>query len=192
MPVYIALRHPYIADLDFTQMMLGFTQEGIDSITDQLNAAGHDGVILEFEGGTQEIAVFDPRRVKSATGNTGAFSGESDDIRFSRRSDLNNYPDEREGSGIEEDPEALFADVDDAIRKGGGWNEAKGELEKQTLGRLAHVMHESTLAGVDGAEDYVPSIDKKDAIKQIGILKRRMLSVLGDDKWPMLTEIQTL
>ena len=76
--------------------------------------------------------------------------------------------------------------ITDAIAK--DWE----RLDKQALGRLAYVMHESTLAGVDGAEDYVPSIDKKDAIKQIGILKRRMLSVPGDDKWPMLAEIRTL
>jgi hypothetical protein len=72
-------------------------------------------------------------RSGSGAGFDSNLTQDSDEsnIRFSRRSDLNNYPDEREGSGIEEDPEALFADIDDAIRKGGGWNEAKGELEKR-------------------------------------------------------------
>ena len=167
---------------------------------------------------------------------------------FSRRSDLNNYPDERQGSGIEDDPEALFADVDAVIQGTTPVKDAKGELDKRwnqfsgavrrqwlgaltvhqltevgqgllprmadylkrmnamdvtrnevlhdvdaiakpwealpakEQGRLAVVMHESTLAGVDGAEAYVPSIDVKDAGKQIGILQRRMLSAGGDPK----------
>ena len=53
-------------------------------------------------------------------------------------------------------------------------------LDKSTLGRLALVMHESTLAGVDGAETYTPSIDVKEAGKRIGILKRRQLEAPGD------------
>lgn len=53
-------------------------------------------------------------------------------------------------------------------------------LDKSTLGRLALVMHESTLAGVDGAETYTPSIDVKEAGKRIGILRRRQLEAPGD------------
>lgn len=40
---------------------------------------GHDGVLSDFEGGT--ILVFDPRQIKSATRNTGAYSTDSPDIR---------------------------------------------------------------------------------------------------------------
>lgn len=254
---FLNIRNPQMFDADNDADFIAFTDQRDPS--EAIAEKGYDGQILDFPGSLadNDYRVNSPEQAKSVD-NSGAFSADASDIRFSRRSDLNDYPDEREGSGIEEDPEALFADIDDAIRKGGGWDEAKGELEKrwnklnasarrqwlgaltvhqlvelggkvlprmerylkemtgmdvtrnrvlyevdaiakdwekldkQTLGRLAHVMHESTLAGVDGAEDYVPSIDKKDAIKQIGILKRRMLSVPGDDKWPMLAEIRTL
>lgn len=50
---------------------------------------GYDGVILSDSirdaGESVSYAVFNPNQIKSATDNTGAFSKESDDIRFSRK-----------------------------------------------------------------------------------------------------------
>jgi len=46
-----------------------------------LKDAGYDGVLYPNR---QEIVAFDSNQIKSATDNTGAFSKENDDIRFSR------------------------------------------------------------------------------------------------------------
>ena len=50
---------------------------------------GYDGVILSDSirdaGESVSYAVFNPNQIKSATDNTGAFSKENDDIRFSRK-----------------------------------------------------------------------------------------------------------
>ena len=43
--------------------------------TELIEAAGFDGVIVE-----EEIIVFDPKRIKSATGNIGLFNPRSDDF----------------------------------------------------------------------------------------------------------------
>ena len=56
------------------------------------------------------------------------------------------------------------------------------KLDKRTLNRLALVMHEATIAGVDGAEDYRPIIDTREAVKQMGVLRRRQRSSPGDKR----------
>lgn len=52
---------------------------------------GYDGVILSDSirdaGESISYAVFNPNQIKSATDNTGAFSKENDDIRFSRKAE---------------------------------------------------------------------------------------------------------
>jgi hypothetical protein len=85
MPLYIGLQNPYVANLDFKQMMSRLSEAGVKSVTRQLISAGHDGVVLEFGDGTQEIAVFDPTRIKSSIGNSGEFDASDPDIRFSNR-----------------------------------------------------------------------------------------------------------
>ena len=49
----------------------------------------YDGAEFEEDSGEVTYAVFNPNQIKSATDNTGAFSKENDDIRFSRK-DSNN------------------------------------------------------------------------------------------------------
>lgn len=44
----------------------------------------YDGAVFEEDSGEVTYAVFNPNQIKSATDNTGAFSKENDDIRFSR------------------------------------------------------------------------------------------------------------
>lgn len=51
------------------------------TLSSAIKDAGHDGVIYLKR---QEVIAFEPNQIKSATDNTGAFSKESDDIRFSR------------------------------------------------------------------------------------------------------------
>jgi len=69
------------------------------ALTDRLKAMGHDGIVA-FDGQADparqpddtiwtdpknEVVVFDPKAIKSATGNTGAFAAGARSIRFQRR-----------------------------------------------------------------------------------------------------------
>lgn len=64
----------------------------------------------------------------------------------------------------------------DGIAK--GWE----SLDAKTQARLAYVMHESTIAGVDGSEAYQPVIDIQAADKRIKALKGLQLSAGGDPR----------
>ena len=59
-------------------------------------------------------------------------------------------------------------------------------------GRLALVMHEATLAGVDPSEDYAPSLDVEAAVKQIGILKQQAYQRSGENQAQRLQDIAEL
>lgn len=264
-PLYLSLKNPFIVDAK------GAFWRDTERHVDEAKQAGHDGIIIKNsvdfynnprgKGKTTTVyAWFNPAQAKSgvdgnlvsridrqpipgATGNSGDFSPANNDIRFSRRTDLNTYPAEREGTGLELDPEAwadvdadtLFAAIDGAGKDGGGaWGRAgeafdalSGRARRQVLGlltvhqlveqggkvlprmeryldemnrmdatrgriiheadaiaadwrkldaktkqRLAYVMHESTIAGVDGAVDYKPSID-------VGAAKKRIKALYG-------------
>lgn len=52
------------------------------TLSSAIKDAGHDGVIYLKR---QEVIAFEPNQIKSATDNTGAFSKENNDIRFSRK-----------------------------------------------------------------------------------------------------------
>lgn len=83
-PLFAAVRNPYIASVELKRRLSRATRAVIDAFTDQLSAAGHDGVVLNFADGSQELVAFDPAAMKSAVGNTGGFDAGSADIRFSR------------------------------------------------------------------------------------------------------------
>lgn len=51
-------------------------------VQDAIRAAGFDGFYVQ-EGGNKNLAVYNPNQVKSAIGNTGAFSRGAGDIRYS-------------------------------------------------------------------------------------------------------------
>jgi hypothetical protein len=80
MPLYTAVKNPYVADLDFKKQMSRLTQEGVDKQTAKLKALGHDGVVLSWPDGTHEVVAFNPADVKSATGNRGTFDGSDANI----------------------------------------------------------------------------------------------------------------
>jgi len=65
MPLHVKLENPYVADLAFKQSMRWKSAEAIKAVTDELKAAGHDGVVLVYPDGTSEVAVFDPANVRS-------------------------------------------------------------------------------------------------------------------------------
>ncbi len=60
-----------------------------DQIQDILSNNGYDGVIFNHWDTGIILSTFEPNQIKSATDNTGAFSKENDDIRFSRQANNN-------------------------------------------------------------------------------------------------------
>lgn len=67
MPVYASIRNPYIVSDPFevkAQLRAGGKPAAIE-FTENLQANGYDGVILQYPGGVQEIVAFEPAQVKS-------------------------------------------------------------------------------------------------------------------------------
>jgi len=78
----------YVAQI--TNAIKSGAWEEIESkpVQEAIRAAGFDGFYIK-ENGIKNLAVYDPNQIKSAIGNTGAFSRESNDIRYSL---TNNVP----------------------------------------------------------------------------------------------------
>jgi len=107
MPVYVSAQDPFdykdsaqVADL-YRQMQKSYNfsddpdilyqikrgeWETIESqvVQDAIKKLGHDGFYVN-EGGTRNLAVYDPSQIKSATGNIGTFDKSNPDIRYSLR-----------------------------------------------------------------------------------------------------------
>ena len=75
MPLYMAVKNPYIITNAQKTRMKGASQAQIDRFTNSLKDLGHDGVVMDIgdADGHVELVAFDPVDVKSATGNVGAF-----------------------------------------------------------------------------------------------------------------------
>ncbi len=87
MALYAKVENPYYATIKDKQRLqlisnrsLAEGREAADAWTAELKAKGHDGVILRFNesevgkaNASEEIVVFSPSAVKSATGNSGKF-----------------------------------------------------------------------------------------------------------------------
>ncbi len=87
MPLYAALRNPYVYSLEEKRKLSRASESVISAFTDRAIALGYDGGVLEFGNGSIEVVVFNPEAVKSAIGNTGAFSPMNQDIRYNLASD---------------------------------------------------------------------------------------------------------
>jgi hypothetical protein len=102
-PVYLSLKRPYIfkersqSRASNMQLMreLGLSDRRIkkainvddnapELIADTLMEQGHDGLIVLSADGRNEYVAFDPSQAKSTIGNSGEYSSDSPDIRFSR------------------------------------------------------------------------------------------------------------
>ena len=83
MPLYVALHNPLIVDDRQKQSLRKKARPRIDQWTAEAKAAGYDGVVMRFGDGSEEVVVFDPSAVKSATGNNGQFDSANPDIRYS-------------------------------------------------------------------------------------------------------------
>lgn len=95
MALYAKLENPYRAKLSDKQRLQIISQrqgkdagrDAADAWTRQLKAMGHDGVIIDYPASlvgkasaSQEVVVFSPAAVKSATGNRGTFDSSSSKI----------------------------------------------------------------------------------------------------------------
>ncbi len=75
MDLYVSVKNPYI---------LPYQSTADPTIAKYAITKGHDGIfVLTPNGKIDEIVVFSPTQIKSATGNSGAFSKTIDDIRGS-------------------------------------------------------------------------------------------------------------
>lgn len=109
MPVYLSIQNPLeIGPLDWQagenlwDKLRDFSEQaGIDidpvsdpdsnqpnpewsePFRDALKRFGYDGVMLKFSDGHQELVAFDPEQIKSSVGNSGSFSSDTTDIRYS-------------------------------------------------------------------------------------------------------------
>jgi hypothetical protein len=84
MPLYVAVRNPFVATVATKMALKNATQEQIDKFTQSLKDKGHDGVVMAFSDGHIELMAFDPAKVKSSIGNNGDFDPTNSDIRFAR------------------------------------------------------------------------------------------------------------
>lgn len=73
MPLYVAVRNPYVATVETKERLKNASQGTIDQFTQDLLAKGHDGVVIAFSNGHVELMAFEPTQVKSAIGNVGAY-----------------------------------------------------------------------------------------------------------------------
>jgi hypothetical protein len=99
MPVYAKLKSPLVVDskemLDFARESfadgsLEFPQLIAKETVDALKSEGYDSVIFDGKGvgwrdAENEILVFNPTQIKSATGNIGTYDPDNADIRYSRQ-----------------------------------------------------------------------------------------------------------
>lgn len=84
MPVYVAVRNPYVATPAEKAEQKSWSRERLQQRTQELQAQGYDGVVMAAEDGTIELVAFQDTQIKSAIGNNGDFDPANPDIRFSR------------------------------------------------------------------------------------------------------------
>ena len=85
--VYLKVENPYIIeqkDVEYDkwalEKLLG-TKDPSES-TKKLQDEWYDGVIYRFDDGVEEVTVFEPNQIKSATDNVGTYDPNNDDIRY--------------------------------------------------------------------------------------------------------------
>jgi hypothetical protein len=105
-------------------------------VQEAIKQLGHDAFYVK-EGGIKNLAVYDPSQVKSATGNTGEFSRDNPDIRYSLREELENNADE-------------IAAMDKDVRENTKYQDLPGGYPAYTLYEARKVMpkKESTIKRV--------------------------------------------
>lgn len=84
MPVYVAVRNPYIASHEEKLAQRKWSREQLEQRTLELKRLGYDGVALAQDDGSIELVAFEPTQIKSVTGNSGSYDGANPDIRYSQ------------------------------------------------------------------------------------------------------------
>jgi hypothetical protein len=82
MPVYLSIKNPLILDGPRSDPGTKSSLALRDNDIERLKRDGYDGIINTTYN---EIVAFEPTQIKSATGNSGQFSKDNDDIRFHRK-----------------------------------------------------------------------------------------------------------
>ncbi len=65
MPLAVRLVNPFFAEEPFKRAMSRLSPHDVDLVSDMLKVAGYDGVLLQIDSETTEVAVFDPAAVRS-------------------------------------------------------------------------------------------------------------------------------
>ncbi len=141
MPVYMAVRNPYMATEQDKARLMKASQQAIDNFTQALKDQGYDGVVMPTPEGDIELVAFDATQVKSAIGNDGSFDANDpstvSDIPNESQSDLDLQDTSREpfkmGDIVSFDRDAANRRVWRAGRKG---FEAGARFAKRYLGAL--------------------------------------------------------
>ena len=157
MPLYAAVKNPFVADLGLKVRLKNVSQEKIDAFTQGLVAQGYDGVILENEDGNVELMAFEPTQVKSAIGNNGNFDPSNPDIRFSRAT--------AEGAaGRLGDAEFNASSAPAAFAHGTGPGISAGELAQVVEGFVGQFAHQAPVIVLDSAVGVLPGVGQGDAV----------------------------
>lgn len=80
--VFISAKNPKYYDGENEESKDEFVDRKID--IEKLKRDGYDSAILRFANGDMDVMVLSPNQIKSAIGNSGEYSAENPDIRFSK------------------------------------------------------------------------------------------------------------
>lgn len=84
MPLFVAVRNPYVTDLSLKKRLRKASKAQVRQFSQEVQAAGYDGVALQVAEDAMELLAFEPTQVKFAIGNNGNFDPANPDIRYSR------------------------------------------------------------------------------------------------------------
>lgn len=156
--VYLRVTKPSIVrSLNSTKEL---NRKQAEKITNTLMAKGHDGIEFETNFDATWFVAFNPNQIKSAIGNTGSFSAESSDIRYSKSMDSAIVAEAKRKAGLGP-KKTLSQTITDILQRGISanlkalqqrWEELKPQLEqgifdkfygiklaeKEILGDVAH------------------------------------------------------
>lgn len=180
MPLYVALHNPLIVDDRQKQSLRKKARPRIDQWTAEAKAAGYDGVVMRFGDGAEEVVVFDPSAVKSATGNNGQFDSANPNIRYSParwyfsplEKAFESAPDKVFGKAQQvklwlaanksklglKDDEILWTGINDWLDLQGNGKVSKADVLTYLAGSGVHV--EEVMKGRDGYDENNPQLPK--------------------------------
>lgn len=127
MPAYLNLRNPAgRAVLDGMGIQPSDLNEPSSTGAKRLIAKGYDGVIVEYRPGVKTYIAFRPEQIKSATGNSGAFSPDTADIRFSREPTAGELWDVAKSANTPAKARAAFLGATENINRFNLWDKTIG------------------------------------------------------------------